>query len=369
MGDLATLAQEFLLSRGALVERYDEADGSLVEAVLAPELSQALNLGEHVVLAEGAVRPGAARLAYGTELLERFVAGACESTPVALAMLEEPLSSGQNVADIAIKRFTGLNCVLRSADAGCKEGWAGYLVVDYRYAANADERREGLVRVVINEESGAHIAALRDLDIHPALRAGIAAALPAFEADVVMDRAAKAARREARNDLESFGASVVRRHLRDRARLRAYFSALENEMRGQLERLRGRGAGGDDLSARQSKLEGIAPELERKLRDLALRYVLRVELSPIAALRVGVAVRRASLKLLRKQAERTLVVHYCAATRAIDPLACEACGASVYSFAACDRKLHLLCAACENARPSSRYCPVCEQKPVDRRTA
>jgi len=61
------------------------------------------------------------------------------------------------------------------------------------------------------------------------------------------------------------------------------------------------------------------PELERKLRDLAPRYVLRVELTPIAALRVGIAVRRASLKLLRKQTERTLLVHYCAATRAVDP--------------------------------------------------
>jgi hypothetical protein len=362
VGDLATLAQEYLISRGALVERYDEADSSLVEALLAPELSQALNLGEHVVLAEGATRPGAARLAYGTELLERFVTGACHLTPLAFAMLEEPLSSGHNVADIAIKKMTGLNCVLRSVDAGCKEGWVGYLVVDYRYAANADERREGLVRVVINEETGAHIAALRDLDNHPALRPGLDGALPTLETDAVLARAANAARREARAAIESFGSSVVRRHLRDRARLRAYFSALENEMRGQLERLRARGAGADELTARQSKLAGIAPELERKLRDLALRYVLRVELSPIAALRVGIAVRRSSLKLLRKQAERTLTVHYCAATRAVDPLACEACGASIYSFAACDTKLHLLCAACDAARPSSRHCPVCEQK-------
>ena len=360
MGDLATLAQEYLLSQGALVERYEQADGSLVEAVLAPELSRALSLGEHVVLTEGAPRTGTTRLAYGTELLERIVAGACGSTPLALGTLEEPLSSGQNVADLAIHKFTGLNCVLRSADAGSQEGWAGYLVVDYRYAANADERREGLIRVAINEESGANIAALRDIDSHPALRAGLEGTLAVLEADGVLTRAARAARREARNAVDSFGVSVVRRHLRDRARLRAYFSALENEMRGHLERLRRRGASADEINARQSKLAGLAPELERKLRDLALRYVLRVELSPIAALRVGIAVRRASIKLLRKQAERTLVVHYCAATRAIDPLACDACGASTYCFSACDTKLHLLCPACEAVRPSSRYCPVCE---------
>jgi hypothetical protein len=235
-------------------------------------------------------------------------------------------------------------------------------LVDYRYAANADERREGLIRIAINEDSGANVAALGDIDNHPALRPGPEGALPFLNADTVLKCAAKAAQWEARKAVEAFGVSVARRHLRDRARLRAYFGALDNEMRGQLESLRGRGAGSNELSAREHKLAGLGTELERKLRDLALRYVLKVEVTPIAALRVAIAVRRASIRLRRKQTERTLVVHYCAATRAIDPFACDACGASTYAFAACDTKLHLLCPTCEAARPSSRHCPVCEIK-------
>jgi hypothetical protein len=364
VGDLTTLAHEFLIGRGALVERYDDADSSSLEAILPSDLAQTLRLNEHVMLVEGAARSGAARLAYGTELLERLVALACESVPVAFAWLQEPLASRPNVADVAMKRMTGLNCVLRLSDGACIDGWAGYLALDYRYAANADERREGLVRVVINEESGAHIAALSDIDRHGSLHYGIEGALPPLEAEVVLARAGKAAQWVVKSALTSFGASVVRRHMRDRGRLKSYYSGLAAEMQSQLERLRARGGSPEELSARSDKLAGLEPALERKLRDLGVRYVLRVELSPVAALRVAVAVRRASIKLVRKQTERSLVIEYNAVTRTIDPLACEACGASIYSFAACDRNLHLLCATCDAARPSTRSCPVCEHPRV-----
>lgn len=359
MGQLVTLAEEVLVAHGALVERQQAGVADELEAVLPAELAYRLGLPEHASLTDGAPRPGAPRLAYGSELLERLVGAATATVPLALATLCEPLKAGGDPAATALEKLTGLNCVLRRGDGTWEEGWAGYVIGDYRYVADADERREGLVRVAVNEESGAAVPALHGIEADPALAPGHDGLLAITDAETVLRRVGRAARWAAVRAVAGLGASVQRRHLRDRARLRAYYGGLASEMRAQHERLRARGARAEELGVREEKIAGLGPELERKLRDLAARYVLRVELRPVALLRVAVAVRRVRLRLQRRQAEGVLVVHQSAATRTVDPLACAACGSSMYAFAACDAQLHLLCAACEARRPSSRHCPVC----------
>lgn len=359
MGDLATLAEEVLLAHGALAERQADGAHDALEALLPADLAGRLRLPEHVSLAEGPPRPGVTRLAYGTDLLERLVGLAVGSVPVALATLDEPLRPAADPTATALHRFSGRNCVLRPAADAPAEGWLAYLVVDYRYTADADERREGLLRVAVNEEGGPDVTALHHLDSEPALRPGLAGVPLGAAPDEVVARAARAARRAAAAAVEPLSASIRRRHGRDRARLRDYFAALGTEMQAQLGRLQARGAGAAELEARAAKLAGLQPELGRKLLDLQARYVLRVDVQPVAALRVAVRGLRVPLRLRRRQAERTLVVYQSAAARTFDPVACDACGAGVSSFAACDGPLHLLCAECDARRPSPRYCPAC----------
>lgn len=367
MGQLVRLAGELLTCHGALVEVTDpgEPTGSApaaLEAVVPGVLAERLGLEEHVHLCDGPARPGARRLVYGGELLERMVQLATESVPVALATLDEPLPRTSDPVAAALNHYTGLNCVLRPSGADPVDGWCGYLVADYRYVADADERREGLVRVTVNEETGADVTPLHRLDIHPSLAPGPGDLLPPADPRGVLRRLRRATRWAAGTAVEPLGRSVRRRHLRDRARLRTYMRGIRTEMEAQLGRMRRRGAGDGELAARRTKIDALEPELERKLADLADRYHLRVNLTPVALLRVGIPVRRVVLEVQRRKAHTTITVHQCAETRGFDPLGCEACGQPVHAFALCDDRLHVLCTDCEKDRPTSRSCPVCGKR-------
>jgi hypothetical protein len=357
MAELLDLARDVLADRGGLVEPAGEA---ALEALLPETLAARLGLPEHVRLGEAAAAAsdaGALRLAYGSELLERLVGVATEAAPLALATLDEPLRSLSDPQAAALARFTGLNCVLRPSDAPVEEVWAGYLVVDYRYVADADERREGLLRAALSED-GAPVPALCAIDAHPALVGRAEELALGASAEVLLERAGLRARALLDEALAPLGASIRRRHLRDRARVRAYLDGLRAEMEAQLGRLGRRGASEEELAARRAKIDGLDAELERKLADLAARYVLRVELRPVAALHVAIRARRVQLRARRRQAERLLAVQHQAATRAFDPLVCAACGAAVHAFALCDEHLHVLCERCETGRPSAKRCPV-----------
>jgi hypothetical protein len=356
-----------LLLHGALVEEAPgERAGGELEAVLPGRLALRLGVGEHVSLVEGAARGDAAHLAYGSPLVERMVKAATEAPPVTFATLDAPLPRATDPTAVALAKLTGINCVFRPADRDPEEGWAGYLIADYRYAADADERREGLVRVAINEETGADVASLHDVDRHPDLEPGLPGVPLPDDAEVVLRRAGAAARRALADHIGSLSASIQRRHLRDRSRVRAYFAALAREMQAQIERtLRHRPDA--DVSTRRAKLDALAPACDRKLDALATRYRLRVRLEPVAVLRVGVRVRRVFIRARRRRAERLLTLHQSAATRAFDPLRCDGCSASTHAFALCDAEQHILCPTCDAKRRSPRCCPVCGDRASARR--
>lgn len=355
MSVLIELAREIVTCHGGVVE--EGAAG--VEALLPKDLAAGLAVPEHVTFVEGHTG-GEGQLSYGSALLERMVELARATVPVAGATLPAGLPRVAGVAAAALERFTGINCVLRAPLREPSEAWGGYLVVDYRYSADADERREGLVRVVINEESGADVSQLHGLDADPALEPGLPLLPLPAPPDVLLARAGRAAQRRARSQLAAVAEATHRRHRRDRQRLTAYFTGLRAEMEVQLERTRCRRPGADELAARQAKIDALGLELERKLADLAVRYRLRVELAPVAVLRVAVRVRRVELCVRRRQKEGVVAVHQSAATRGFDPLSCQACAEPVHAFALCDEALHVLCAACDQKRPSPRHCPACQ---------
>jgi hypothetical protein len=364
MGELLDFAAKLLKCQAAELERPLSASRPTLEAILPQPLAARLGLSEFVTLVEGAAATEAVRLAYGTELLERMIALATEEVPLSQATIPEPLKPATNAVEAALARFSGLNCVLRpSAEAPC-EGWASYLLVDFRYLADADERQEGLIRIGLNEQSRALIDYLPELVPHATLLPGqsegaVADALSSSQAEMLLKQASRAARQATLRALEPMQRAVKRRHLRDRGRLRSYFAALQQEMEKQLERLERRKGSGEEQGSRKKKIEELPLELERKLCDLAARYVLRVEVKPIAALRLTMRARRVVLSVKRRQAQRELLLHQSALGRTFDPLACECCGQSTYGFALCDSKLHVLCPSCDGARSSAKSCPVC----------
>jgi len=359
---LQRFASELVACHGGVAEAAPDRPDAL-DLLLPGDLAGRLRLEEEARIVEGPAEEGAVRLAYGSELLERMVQVATAEQPVAVATLPEALPHSSNIAEAALHHFTGLNCVLRPSATEPFEQWGGYLIVDWRFSADADERREGLVRVAVSEQDGAEVTLVDRLDSHPLLEPGLPGELGLqIPADKLWRRVERLVRRHTRRTLGPVMQAVRRRHLRDRQRLRGYFDGLRIEMEQRLRRSRQRhGSGSDETAARQDKLQALGPELERKLADLTARYRLRVELAPVAALRVAVRVRCVELTVRRRSTEGSVLVRQSAATRTFDPLCCEACGAAMRAFALCDERLHRLCAACHEARPSARSCPACRK--------
>jgi hypothetical protein len=358
MSELVAFARELLCEHGALVEET----GNGVEVMLPASLADRFRLPEHAELTVSADGPPTHRLVYGTDLVDQLVELATEPCPVALATWTGPRYEPADPEAYALGKLTGLNCVFRPSDQAAVAGWACYLVVDYRYTADADERNEGLIRVVVNEETGAWVPSLADLESDPFSASGLAAASTAPPSAAAFVAAARGARAQLRRALVHLRGAIERRHARDRVRLGTYFGDLRKEMVAQLDRLLAR-THERERDVRIAKIESLDQELGRKLHDLAVRYHVNVELRPVAALRVAMPVVRVHILAKRRQAESAFVLHIPAATKTLDPLPCAACGDSTYAFALCDTKLHILCARCHGGRRSSRDCAACSIGP------
>jgi hypothetical protein len=221
--------------------------------------------------------------------------------------------------------------------------------------ADADERHEALLRIGISGTTGIEVpglASVSESDIEPT-----ASVQSGSHPGWLLDRAGGAAVRQVEPALAEMRAAVLRRHLRDRERVSRYFESLREEMQRQLARRAS--APTAEQEARRAKIAALGPELERKLAELAARYSITVRLTPVAALHLVTPVQPVTLRARRRKGERKLVASWCSATRAFDPLGCEACALPCYSFALCDEALHILCSRCEGAWGQAKACPAC----------
>ena len=76
------------------------------------------------------------------------------------------------------------------------------------------------------------------------------------------------------------------------------FANLWQTVRRSPERLRRaerRDEAAEEAAARQAKIDALQPQLERKLSELKARYRLKVELAPVAALRLAIRIRQVTV--------------------------------------------------------------------------
>ncbi len=337
-------AARLLARRGALVE----ATPGAVEALLSSELAREFGLGEHVVLAEA---PGSAahHVGYGSALLERMVSSAARAIPFAAARAAAaPPRPGQ--ARAAAESLVFRNGVFSVGEPASAVGHR--LVAHAAFTLHGDERREGLCAAavplqaggVVEGFEGAVAGSLEETGVQPLepgrVTAGARAALLACAA-----RASEAA--------AGFREGMQRRFARDRERLEEYFAELLSEL--DRRSARGRANPADAVDKRRV----LERERAAKLEALSARYVLRLELKPVALLLVEAPVFRIALELRRRKACRTIEVEYDCATRRLVAPACDACGSPAPRPAACDDAVHLLCEACAPRSEGRIACAAC----------
>jgi hypothetical protein len=339
--------EEALAARGALVEAADWE----VLAVLPPPLAAALGVAEDIRLSLDPGAAGCVPCGFGAPVLEALVSEARAAVPTAWVRLEgRPPSAAQ--AQAAASRLVLRNGLCDWLDV--TPGEATYVSAYFALAAEADDRHEALVHVVMEAASGGEpdpaLGAL--LDPLSASARVLASDVGPRPGDV--DRLAARATFAAREALGPFCASVERRKDRDRQRIEEYFAALVADARAPRRPV-------PEASIR-AKVEHLEAERRQKLRDLDARFTVRGTLTPAAFVVARVPVARVRVRVRRRKAEGEITLTVPADARSPDRVPCAGCPRSTLRPVACDDRLHLLCEVCTPAAQGRPRCLACNRR-------
>jgi len=350
--ELENFACRFLEIHGAEVEKNEKG----FEVLLPENLSNLLETPEYfhinkIIASKPDQESGAVySINYGSHLLEKIVNAACSKVPVLRCQLQ-----------FAYLKSAGFDRLIKEridfyGSRGSVESWAKinteYLFLTCRYNARSDEQKEGLVTLIFNLETGAHV---------PDMAQGLVSAAKDFKTNKKMsiqeDKKIKeifdCIKRETEgaisNELGPFQESMNRRFRRDVANLEEYFAGLKMEMEKSLERP---GLSSQLIEERREKIAFLPDELSRKKDDLFKKYSIKVKIEPCSAMFINTPAIKILFRASIGKKNKNLSLTYNPVTKTIDPLVCEGCRKSTTHVYFCNH-LHLLCQVC------GCNCPLC----------
>ncbi len=342
MSELLAFAAKLIELEGGAVECHPYG----LDALLPSNLSSAWGTADGLELSDR--HDDAGRFSYGTELLDRMIQTATQAVPIACARLDlAPIRASQvrNAAEQWRLR-NGL------ADVGeVRMGTQTRLWLSALATLNGDEKRELLVSAVMSVRSGTLVDGFADAAVGLAEHKATFPPAPAGP----LERALAQCVRQAEAGATAFREGMTRRYERDRLRIEGYFDDLLAELGKRASKGRG------DQEAIADKRRAMLADRAAKLEALSARFVLRIEVKPLALLAVEVDGATVTLGLRRRKASRAIELEYDAATRRFVPPMCEACGGSAHRPAACDDAVHLLCEGCAPRAEGRIACPACKR--------
>lgn len=340
MNELLDFAARLIELEGGIVEASPDA----ISAVVPQTLCQAWGSSEELALSASVDAP--VRFGYGSELLERMLQTATATLPVARLQLDvEPPRPTQVLR--AAEQWSLRNGVVEVGAVRTAQQQRAWL--DALATLHGDERRELMVSSAIAFSTATIVE-------------GFGAAASALSAarelgppvpEHVLDAALSACTQLAECAAAGFRAAMSRRFERDHERIEHYFSDLSAELdkrarRGKLE-----------PNALAEKRQAMLADRAAKLAALSARFVLKIDIQPVALRLVSAKGVCVGLRLRRRKANREIELEYDTATRRLVPVACEACRGPATRPAACDEALHLLCEACVPRSEGRIACAAC----------
>jgi hypothetical protein len=370
---------ELLTAEGALVEPI-EPEG--LEAVVPPMLQQALGVAELCRLGFGTTLPdGATRVGIESDWLDRCARAMGERGRWSRLVL--PAAANLGDAEAVLARELSLdNATFRLVAA--RPAWTRYLLFDLRYTAISDEKRDGMLRCMLNLATGALPDTVLEritpwLDYAAASAAGLRAGatvpdeatvsqdagppadavLPAdWERSRVLDLLRRAVPARLTAALAPFERGLRRRLARDQDRLHAYHNDLYREA---MRRVAATAENDAAQQREQLRIAAIAQEYRAKLDDLGHKYALRVGLEWVRTLELVMPVERLEVLVRRRKAERVVWLDWNRLARRLESPVCEDRFAPGRPSLACDDKVHLVSAGGLAACPGcgKPYCRAC----------
>ncbi|MGH7104523.1 MAG: hypothetical protein ACREFJ_19260 [Acetobacteraceae bacterium] len=328
-----------------------------------PAVQQALELPELFRLGFGATLPSdARRVGLDNDWLERFGRLLAEKGRSARQVVGAEARAPSDPERVLGHELVFDNATFRLL--GVEPAWTRYLIFDFRFAAISEEKREGLLRLGINQATGA----LPDAVIHQIATwsdgrtsdpAPPVEDLPSvWNRRRLLDLIADALPFRLDAALAPFVKGLLRRLSRDQDRLHAYHDDLHREAMRRLSGL----PEGDPLGRREEqRVAAIGREYQAKIDDLSRQYAIRVSVEWVQTLDLVMPVHRFAVQIRRRKGQRVIHLDWNPVARRLEPPACEFSRSTERPRLVCDEAMHLVTSAglagCANcAKPFCRAC-------------
>ena len=361
MGRLQSFVADLLTAEGALVEPI-EPEG--LDVLAMPAVQAALGVPEMCRLGFGTTLPSdAQRVGLETDWLDRFARLLGERGRWSRRILRPELRALSDP-----ERMLGHELLLDNATfrlVGVTPAWTSYLILDFHYSAVSDDKRDGVLRLGVNQATGALPDAVLDAvapwlegdDAVPA-RPDAAELPPAWHRQRVLDLVAHALPARLDTALAPFVKGLQRRLSREQDRLYEYhddlYQAASRRAVGLAEADPGR-------PREELRIAAIAREYQAKLDDLARQYAMRVTVAWTQTLVLEMPVQRFEVQIRRRKAERTILLDWNPLARRLESPVCEFSFSAERPRLACDDAVHLVtraglgpCTGC--GKPFCRAC-------------
>lgn len=352
---LAEFTADLLTESGAVVEPFEAG----LEALLPAEIAGGLALPEHVRLSFSGDSADAIPLSLDSELLKKMAGLLGERGRFAAVGFPPPSVRLEKLEDRLAEKLAFHNAVYQVERT--EERPLSYLLSYAKYTAISDDRQEGIVGALINELNLASQKA--PVEILDALAEAAAPETQLERAPVeqVLKAAWQAQMKIVQESLAEFLASMERRMNRDIRRVHEYYHAMIHEHRQALAK---RAAAPQDKERIESRIEAIERELKGKVRDLAGKFTIDIQLEPISFVRIETTGPIFWLSVKRRKEARQFPLTYNPIVKNLDPLPCEACCYPRKGYYVCDDRLHIVCRECFAPCPrcDKPFCSACHPK-------
>lgn len=140
-----------------------------------------------------------------------------------------------------------------------------------------------------------------------------------------------------------FSEKLKRRYLRDVERLNNYYLNICNELKSRA--LRGKSTT-QKKQAAGNKMKATLEELKKKVDDLALRYGLKVQLTPVTVMEYMIPVLAFNIEVTRRKWKHNLRVYWDPLSQQVEPLFCDKCKTPLYIIFLDEEKKQVVCEKC-----------------------
>ena len=362
--NLHEVMEDIFTFHGAILEKTDD---NFIEFLAPEDFSRKMGIPEHGRLAFEYNLSGenAIYASYDSELFKFIGKFLSENDKFAAARYPFNITSAEKLAKVIPEKTLLSNAVSRYETVERKT--IGYLLVCFKYTALSDEKREGLLTLLINELNNSVTPFDNDPDIllnqlKEADRQEGAATNISIE---TLEHAHAAASEIVKERLEDFIRSLERRLNRDVKRIYEYYETLKREIEKTIDKKGHSNETAETIETGKllNKIEAIEMERKWKIQDIISKYALNIKLEPVVIIRIMTETPVFWIHIKRRLLSREFPFTYNTILRQFDNLPCESCFYPQGRYYVCDEKLHILCAKCFKKCPecNRQYCAACHR--------